>query len=275
MRHIEYIKMQNKDKRFFDEIEKKHLKKYIYCLRDPRANQIFYIGQGENDRLFSHFNYADICYNTHRKAEKLTQKIINIWNDNKDVEWYIVAHNINHCADEIESSLISTLKLQNNCHLLNDTIGNNSSFLTKEDLVKIAAPPINPDKEINNVFLFPIHNALNEVNDIYESTRRSWRITNKFRNLKPSYAVGLVNGISIGAYKINGWNLFDKATNKYEFYGENYNYFLNYNWRNITSHTQYWNRGNHLVVNFNGKGEFKFLRGYGDLEQWLDCINEQ
>lgn len=51
----------NLQKRSFDELEKHNLSKYVYALRDPRDGKIFYIGQGENNRIFDHFFEAGHC----------------------------------------------------------------------------------------------------------------------------------------------------------------------------------------------------------------------
>lgn len=41
------------------ELEKNKTKRYyVYCLINPRDNQVFYIGKGVGNRVFSHEKYA-------------------------------------------------------------------------------------------------------------------------------------------------------------------------------------------------------------------------
>ena len=56
---------------------------------------------------------------------------------------------------------------------------------------------------------------------------------------------------------------------KHLFEGEKISDFANTNWRNILNQTGYWQRGNYLVVEFDGKGQFRFLRGNQDKIKWL------
>lgn len=72
---------------------------YVYILRDPRDRKVFYVGQGTGDRLFSHFNDADSAINnglTLKDIDSKTIRIIDIWKNDEDVEWVIIAHDLSN-----------------------------------------------------------------------------------------------------------------------------------------------------------------------------------
>ena len=64
--------------RTFDILQKEKLGKYVYALRDPRDRKIFYVGQGSDDRLFQHFNDAEMFVNTAKPFNDMSSKLIRI-----------------------------------------------------------------------------------------------------------------------------------------------------------------------------------------------------
>lgn len=270
--------------RAFDILQKEKLGKYVYALRDPRDGKIFYVGQGINDRVFEHFNEADYCMNSSRPFNQMSSKIIrilDIWNNSEDVEWIIIAHNLStdsNVADLIESGIFDSLSESQNGETLNEVSPPNSSRLLPNDLEAMAAEFVNPTTIYDNVFIFPIQNALTQGINSYNATRTTWAVSNTYQNLNSAYAVGLKNSISKGSFEISTWSSV-AGTNKQEFNSPghpnptDYQPLLNKNWNNILAVAKgFWQRGNYLIVAFNGNGQFRIVRGSKDTTTWHNCV---
>lgn len=258
----------NIDKRQFSLLEKQRLGNYIYALKDPRDRKIFYVGQGVNNRVFDHFSEAD---NHLRSATTIPSskimRILDIWASDEDVEWLILSsgHDSTNklILNSIESAVIDTLSESQNGPALNAVSGPNSTFLSKEDLIQINSKPIDPIEQYQTVFVFPIHGALANGENIYNATRMTWAVKDFYRDMKDAVAVGIKEFISLGSYRIEKWQNHDDK--KYEFIGTEFPEFKNMNWRRIISDAMgYWQRGNYLVIEFDGKGKFRNLKGNSD-----------
>jgi hypothetical protein len=271
------------NQRAFDIIQKEKLGKYIYALRDPRDGKIFYVGQGTNDRIFDHFNQAEYFANSSKSFNEMSSKtirILDIWKNNEDVQWLILSHNLpidNNVADYVESAIFDSLSESQNGETLNEHSPPKSSRLLPDDIEAMAADFVNPTSQYKNVFVFPIQNALLRGVSPYDSTRTAWAVNNNYRSLSPAYAVGLKNSISKGSFEIESWaNVY--GTNKFEFSSNghpNPNYYaplLNKNWNNVLAMAKgFWQRGNYLIIDFDGNGKFRIIRGSQDSKTWHDC----
>jgi hypothetical protein len=270
--------------RNFDSLQKEKLGKYIYALRDPRDNKIFYVGQGINNRVFEHFGEAEYCLNSNKAFNQLSSKVIrilDIWKNNEDVEWLILAHNLpvdNNVADYVESAIVDGLSESQNGETLNEVSPPKSSRLVADDLDAMAAAFVNPLTPHINVFIFPIQNALNNGVSTYNATRTTWAVSNGNQLLNPSFAVGLKHSISKGSFEISSWTNVG-GTNKQEFTAvghpnpTDYQPLINKNWNNVLAKAKgFWQRGNYLIVEFNGQGHFKIIRGSQDTKTWHNCV---
>jgi hypothetical protein len=270
--------------RNFDSLQKEKLGKYIYALRDPRDSKIFYVGQGINDRVFEHFGEAEYCLNSNRTFNQLSSKVIrilDIWKNNEDVQWLILAHNLpidNNVSDYVESAIVDGLSESQNGETLNEVSPPKSSRLLADDLDAMAAAFVNPLTPHSNVFIFPIQNALNNGVSPYNATRTTWAVSNNNQSLRPSFAVGLKHSISKGSFEITSWTNVT-GTHKQEFTAvghpnpTDYLPLLNKNWNNILAKAKgFWQRGNYLIVEFDGQGKFRIIRGSQDTTTWHNCI---
>lgn len=269
---------QNQDMREFDPIQKEYLEEYIYALIDPRDNKVFYIGQskGNSNRVFDHFNEAEDYLNDNTKSlSSKVLRIIDIWLNEEDVEWAIVACRIDKDSnplDIVESALIDILPLSQNGPALNAISGHHSTYLTKEGVAELAAARINPTQAFETVFIFPVHNSISDGTSVYEATRKYWYVTQANQNIQNAVAIGLSNNISKGVFSIDSWNL-NTSNKKHEFNGSELNNDLkNKNWWNIIQKSKgYWQRGNYLIIELDGNGKFRFIRGNPD-KGWYDLV---
>jgi hypothetical protein len=260
-------------KRSFDDLEKQELGKSIYALRDPRDGKIFYIGQGVDDRIFNHFTEAEDCLKQNKVASSKVIRILDIWKNNEDVDWFIVAHNLQQeyntdkFSDIVESAVIDVLSQSQNGICLNEIKGPKSSMLTQEDIKLLAAAPINPTFAMDKVFIFPIQNGLADGKSEYDATRSAWYVKQEYQGT-PAYAVGIKNGISHGSFLIDEWK---PIGNKHEFRGTEFDALKGKSWLSILSKVKgYWQRGNYIIVKFDGNGKCKIIRGAGQENIWFD-----
>lgn len=269
------IEPRNATVRGFDANQSRILGNYIYALRDPRDNKVFYIGQStKENRLFYHFEEArQYLQGNENLLSPKVLRIIEIWAAEEDVDWFILAHDINdktNCLDAIESSAIDLLTECQNGSALNKVRGPHSSIIFKEQLEVLSAEQINPARAYQILFIFPIHKQLANGVDTYTATRRAWYIKRDLRERQDAIAIGLSNYISKGVFRINKWQTYE---DKHEFDGVSYENteLLNKNWYKIISSSfGYWQRGNYLVIELDGNGRFRFLRGNPDKDTWFD-----
>jgi hypothetical protein len=101
----------------------------------------------------------------------------------------------------------------------------------------------------------------------------------KYQHLHPSYAVGLEKSISVSSFEIDRWIPAVGFPNKQEFHSPNhpnslmYSPLFNKGWSNVIAQAKgYWGFGNYLIVEFDGKGHFRMVRGNPDCITWHDCV---
>lgn len=265
------IEIRNYGKRNFDDLEAKHLGGYVYALKDPRDNKIFYVGQGHGNRLFNHFVDAENFLKGKIKPTSKILRIIDVWNAEEDVIWLILSYNLHaEVLTMAETIAIDSISQSQNGQVLNDQGGIDSKVMFEEDLFSIRAKPIDPDIPIGKVFMFSVGKTFGPK-DIYEATRKAWKVKSELRNLTNAYAVGIVNGISRGSYKIARWQ--ESEGDRYEFVKDENNnldcdHLMEKNWLKIINFSKgYWQRGNFFIVEFNGKGQFRIIRG-SSIKDW-------
>jgi len=266
---FEGVQPKNQEMREFDDLQKKRLGLYVYALRDPRDEKLFYVGQGERDRVLSHFKEAENALNGGKVLEGSRSKIariLDIWSTDQDVEWVIIAHGLKNreIANYIESSVYDAIGESQNGPTLNAITPPKSSLLLPDDVRLLSAEPVNPATPFEKVFIFPIHNSVRRQEDIYEATRYRWRVTEANRTT-PAYAVGINAAFSVGSFVIKAWT--DLGNGRCEFIGAKEESLLNKSWSRIINRALgYWQRGNYLIVSFDGKGKARILRGSQDRE---------
>lgn len=261
--------------RKFDVNVAKLLGEYVYALRDPRDNKVFYVGKGYGNRIFQHFDEADSALKANGSWSAKLRRIVEIWEADENVDWFIIRRELSAqiSAFDVEAAIIDAIEISQNGSLLNKiggTGGNTRGILTADDCAALATPQVNPTKCHSIVFLFPINRAVTQNNTIYNSTRSWWAVSKILRSKTDAVAVGIANGLSQGVFSINGWT---KAPTgyKYEFNGLPLvnNELDGRNWLTvIRSALGYWQRGNYLVVEFDGAGKFRFVRGSQDKATW-------
>lgn len=270
--------------RKFDQKVNDELRHYVYGLKDPSNNEIFYIGVGENDRIFQHFNEVEGSvtnknyFEDEETKNKKIKRIKKIW-EKSDVDWVILSYGYNTQSEAMktEAAIISTLWNHPGPNIITNKIqGQGSTYRSQSDILDMSAELINPNLSYKYVFLFPILNSIK--NDLYDSTRGIWPHSNIIdSSLNNAYAVGINNKISKTSYQIANWTFLNEYS-KYRFEAVNhpniefYEPLLNKNWTNvINAAKEYWGFGNYLIVEFDGKGKFRIIRGE-KTKEWFNCL---
>lgn len=260
--------------RKFDANVAQMLGEYVYALRDPRDNKVFYVGKGTGDRLFAHFNAAEKAKNNNGTWSSKLRRIVEIWEADEDVDWFIVRRDLEQQATvfDVEAAIIDALDISQNGPALNEIGGQSRirGMLSAEDIAALAAPAVEPKNVYQTVFIFPIHKALIKGRSPYDATRSWWSVSQPLRSANNALAVGVANGLSQGVFSISNWNP-AQAAGKWEFDGTQLsNHDLDgKNWLSVISAAKgYWQRGNYLVVEFDGQGKFRFVRGSADKTTW-------
>jgi uncharacterized protein len=211
----------------FDEKTQQELKSYVYMLLDPQDNLPFYVGKGNNNRIFEHIKCAlkdsDISTFKYDKIREIKSK-------EQMIRHVIVRHGLTDKeAFQIEASLIDTL---NYCRigLLNQQGGHNSiekGLMTSDEIIqKYNAKPL--DNIPNDFVIININSSYNKLKKnarnkgvnidqtaIYQATKETWFISkDKVNQLK--YVLSEYKGLIVEVFKVdeNGWYVKQRGKNK-------------------------------------------------------------
>lgn len=210
----------------FDEKTIQELKSYVYMLLDP-DNIPFYVGKGNNNRVFEHMRCALTDTTSTLKYDKI-REIVDV--KKQSVKHIIVRHGLtDREAFQIEASLIDTL-IYCGLGLTNQQGGHNSiekGLMTSEAIIqKYNAEPL--DKIANDCVLININRTYNTLKKnarkqginidptaIYQATKETWFIgKNKVNQLK--YVLSEYKGLIVEVFKVddNGWYVKQRGKNK-------------------------------------------------------------
>jgi hypothetical protein len=199
------------------------LQHYVYCLVDPRTNKIFYIGEGQDNRVFNHANDA-----LNEKLSSLKLDIIReIRKNGLSVSYYIIRHGLSQ--DEallVESVLIDMLtytKFNTESILANIQAGHHQwdkGIKTVDEINLIYdCAEINPDPNDRFVCI-NINKTYNngERENIYEATRKYWKMNGE-RAKSATYVLSLYRGIVRAVFRPTRWYPSQEYKDRWEFEG--------------------------------------------------------
>ena len=174
---------------------------YVYLLADPETNDVFYIGKGTGNRIFSHLNRAL----TSPQASDKLEKIRAIQSKGFQVQHVIHRHGLTEKeAFEVEASLIDYIGITGLTNIVQGHHSNNRGKMTISEIIAQYDAPI---IEIKEPAIIIIVNRLFErgISDerLYEITRAKWVIGKRRNHAK--YALSVYNGIVRQVYEIQRW----------------------------------------------------------------------
>lgn len=96
----------------FDDIAAAKVGWYVYALRDPRNQTVFYVGKGKNNRWFDHIQEARALRDSDYPSLKL-QRILDIESAGLTVEAFLIRHGIatEKLAFEVEAAVVHAYRL--------------------------------------------------------------------------------------------------------------------------------------------------------------------
>lgn len=174
---------------------------YVYLLKDPRTNEVFYIGKGVGNRVFNHLATALESPNSSDKLEYIREIIKN----GHCVEHYILRHGLSEKeAFEVEAALIDFVGMQN---LTNAQKGHYSEDYGIKTIDEINAMYEAEELKTNvPVILININRLYDRKmtdEQLYEATRKEWVIGE--RRDKVKYAIATYRGLTREVYEIKRW----------------------------------------------------------------------
>lgn len=219
----------------FSSIVQERIGSYVYMLVDPRDNKIFYVGEGQGNRVFNHEQKA---IDSSKESDKLNQ-IRDIHNAGLEVEKYIVRHGLHNkktmlgkdVAFEIESTLIDLLSYRQFKQIdsLSNIVAGHHTFdrgiKTVEEIEILYDCPkieINPK---DRLLLVSLNKTFDEASsngnsiDMYEITRKAWAISEQ-RARKVNYVLGIYRGVVRSVIEVKKYKCVKNANERNRYYFE-------------------------------------------------------
>ena len=205
----------------FKQSVKEALGYYVYALVDPRDSKIFYIGKGKADRVFQHAAAAIVDNSCDLKLDTIR----SIKSEGKEVIHYIIRHNLEEKeAYLVESTLIDILtysKFNHNNQLTNLVAGHHQwdEGIKSIDEINAIYDCTKIDvKDGDNILLVNLNQSYNQTKakgvykrfDIYESTRKYWRIS-KDKAEHIDFVLGVYKGIVRCVIRVESYKFVDQA----------------------------------------------------------------
>jgi len=213
-------------KKFSSDIIKK-LKFYVYLLSDPDTNEIFYVGKGKGNRVFSHLKKLNDGSEKSQKIEELNNR-----GENPKIELLVHGVDDEITIKKVESAIIDLIDKKN---LTNKVGGYESSDFGRMDLNQIIGKYSSKKANISEkVLLIKLSQTFRynmSPQDLYDNTRGIWVISEEKRK-EIEFVFAVYDGIIQETYNVLEWFVAGstfatgridierwKKTTRYEFVG--------------------------------------------------------
>lgn len=176
------------------------LKYYVYIYSHPETNEIFYIGKGKGNRVFSHLyeqsESPKIEYIDKLRNQGLTPKIEILIHGLEDEE----------IALKVESSIIDLIGIKN---LTNKQSGYKSATFGRMTIDQVKSMYNRQPVDISEpAILIKVNQSFRYTmskNELYDYTRGRWKL-NPERAKKAKYGFAVYEGIIQEVYQIFDWH---------------------------------------------------------------------
>lgn len=174
---------------------------YVYFLKDPRNEEVFYVGKGFGNRVFEHLACS---IESDAVSEKL-DRIREIINSNNRVKHRILRHGLTESsAFEIEAALIDYIGASNLSNLQGGHYSNDFGLKTTDEISAIYdVEELDTELPLVLININRMYRRDMTALELYDATRKSWVIGN--RREKATYAIATYKGLTREVYKIDTW----------------------------------------------------------------------
>lgn len=183
---------------------------YVYALIDPRNSQVFYIGKGTGNRVFSH--EAESGKSPKSEKSKL-QRIQDIERAGYDVKRLIVNWGLTESeAFAAEATLINLLNYISPDVLTNIVAGHHiHESLTAEDFeLQYGAEHLKAEDIQHNILCIKINRRYHRdmtPKELYDAVRGIWRASmHTIKSKHIEYVFGVYNQLIVAVYKPDEWH---------------------------------------------------------------------
>lgn len=183
---------------------------YVYALIDPRNGQVFYIGKGTGNRVFSHEAESN---NSPTSIKAKLQRIREIEGCGQEVKRLIVNWGLTENeAFAAEATLINLMR-----HLSPDTLTNivaghhiHEGLTAEEFELLYGAQSLMPTDIHHNIMVIKINQRYHRdmsARELYDAVRGIWRASiNTIRKKHIEYVFGVYNQLIVAVYKPAQWH---------------------------------------------------------------------
>jgi hypothetical protein len=179
-----------------------HLNFYVYLLRDPRDEQIFYVGKGRDNRVFAH---AKDALDETQSSDKL-DRIRAIREAGLEVEYELLRFGLSSKeAFEVESAAIQLLGLHDLLNIVAGHHGAERGRMSVEDATSLYEAPPAPDIDVPAMLIkipklwYPAMPA----SALYDATSGWWALGSRCQNAK--YVFSVNRGVIREVYEVDSW----------------------------------------------------------------------
>lgn len=192
-------------KKMFPQSVIEQLGYYVYFLRDPSNQEVFYVGKGTGNRVFNHVE----CALAEATASDKLERIRAIVTSGKSVEHFVLRHGLTESvAFEVEAAVIDFVGIHNLSNLQGGHHSTDFGITTAEEIIAMyTAPELKTDKPVLLININKLFRRDMTAAEIYEATRKAWVIGP--RREKAKFAVATYRGLTREVYKINDWEPID------------------------------------------------------------------
>jgi hypothetical protein len=188
---------QPEQESFSPEVARK-LKSYVYRLIDPRNGETFYIGKGQDNRVFSHIRGEQNLEGD--GLDNKMKRIREIRLAGFEVAHVIHRHGMDEqTAFEVESALMDAY--QGITNAVGGTGTNDYGAMHAKEIIRrySAEPAVFKHKAI----LISVNRTASEVS-LYEATRYAWKIS-KSKAEQAEVILATLQGLIVGAFVAEKW----------------------------------------------------------------------
>ncbi len=183
---------------------------YVYALIDPRNDEVFYIGKGFGNRIFSHEAESEKDKKSEKRKLKLIREIEKCDLSVKRViiNWGLTENE----AFAAEAALINLLNCLGKTKLANEVAGHHThKGMTVEEFEQFyGAIPLKKEDIKHSILVIKINKLyrrdMSEA-ELYDAVRGFWAASLKsIEARKVRYVFGVYNGLIVAVYKPDEWH---------------------------------------------------------------------